>query len=89
MLGAGARPLRRTGPPLDDEPARVLAAVDAGATNADTVAAAIDVPAGRVAAALARLELFGYVAATPIGTFTRTLLAVDAHDERRLGSTDG
>jgi DNA processing protein len=75
MLGAGARPLQRTGPPLDDALARVLAAVEAGATNADAVATVIDAPAGRVAAALARLELLGYVAATPIGTFTRTLLA--------------
>jgi DNA processing protein len=41
MLGAGARSLRRTGPPLDPELAVVLAAVEAGATNADAVAAAI------------------------------------------------
>jgi len=94
MLGAGARPLQRTGPPLDAEQAAVLAAVEAGATSADAVAAAIGSASGgtepdagpadataaalaarRASVALARLELLGYVAATPIGTFTRTLLA--------------
>jgi DNA processing protein len=44
MLGAGARSLQRTGPPLDDELATILAAVEAGATNADAVAAAIGSP---------------------------------------------
>jgi DNA processing protein len=84
MLGAGAKPLLRTGPPLDDELATVLAAVEAGATSADAVAAAIasasaaDLPARRASAALTRLELLGYIAATPVGTFTRTLLAIDA-----------
>ncbi len=74
MLGAGATRLQRTGPPLDAEPAAVLAAVDGGATTADAVAAARDLPAARASAALARLELLGYLAATPVGTFTRTLL---------------
>jgi DNA processing protein len=46
--------------------------------SADAVAAALDLSAGRVAAALARLELLGYLAATPVGTFTRTLLAAPA-----------
>ena len=75
MLGAGARPLQRTGPPLDPGLAKVLAAVEAGATNADAVATAIDLPPGGAAAALARLELLGYLSTTPIGTVTRTLLA--------------
>jgi DNA processing protein len=81
MLGAGVRPFRRTGRPLDDELATVLAAVEAlagasdGSVTADAVAAAGELPAGHVAAALARLELLGYLATTPIGTFTRTLLA--------------
>jgi DNA processing protein len=85
MLGAGARSVERTGPPLDDELATVLAAVEAGATNADAVVAAIGppgpaasaggLPARRASVALARLELLGYVAATPVGTFTRTLLS--------------
>ncbi|HVV91557.1 MAG TPA: DNA-processing protein DprA [Solirubrobacterales bacterium] len=83
MLGAGARPPRRTGPPPGPEEAAVLAAVESLATpgsrpavaTADAIAATTDLPAGRVAAALARLELLGYLAATPTGTFTRTLLA--------------
>jgi len=102
MLGAGVRPLQRTGPALDEELATVLAAVEGGATNANAVAAAIeaaeravtdgvdsapsDLSAGadpprselaarRASAGLARLELLGYVAATPIGTVTRTLLS--------------
>jgi DNA processing protein len=90
MLGAGATRLQRTGPALDPELARVLAAVDAGATTADAVveamdpradgarAAAPEPPAARASAALARLELLGYLAATPVGTFTRTLLVAPA-----------
>jgi DNA processing protein len=96
MLGAGARPLQRTGPPLDAELLAVLIAVETGAATAgkatgtdgplgpsgplglavtaDAVAAAADLPPGRAAAALTRLELLGYVSATSIGTFTRTLL---------------
>jgi DNA processing protein len=97
MLGAGVRPVQRTGPPLDAGQAAVLLAVESGATTVsgpagtmaarptsgalgttvtvDAVAAATGLPPGRAAAALARLELLGYVAATPIGTFARTLLA--------------
>ena len=43
--------------------------------TADAVAAALDLSPGRASAALARLELLGYLAATPVGTLTRTLLA--------------
>jgi DNA processing protein len=78
MLGAGAAHRIRTGPPLDPELAVVLAAVEAGATSADQVAAALDLSAGSASVALARLELLGYLAPTPIGTFTRTLLAAPA-----------
>jgi DNA processing protein len=68
MLGAGATRLQRIGPPLTPELAAVLAAVDSGSGDA------IDLPAGRASAALARLEMLGYLAPTAIGTFTRTLL---------------
>jgi DNA processing protein len=65
MLGAGATRLQRIGPALTPELASVLAAVESGA---------VDLPAARASAALARLELLGYLAPTAIGTFTRTLL---------------
>jgi DNA processing protein len=87
MLGAGAKPLRRLGPVLDEELASVLAAVEAGATNADAVATAIgagDLAARRASVALARLELLGYLAPTSIGTFTRTLLTAPATTVARL-----
>ncbi|MBS1889062.1 MAG: DNA-protecting protein DprA [Actinobacteria bacterium] len=83
MLGAGVRPLERSGPPLDAEQAAVLAAVEsvaavdgsgAGAVTADAIAAATGLGAAQAAASLTRLELLGYVAPTAIGTFTRTLL---------------
>jgi DNA processing protein len=85
MLGAGASRLVRTGPPLDQDLAAVLAVVDAGAMSADAVAAALDLSAPRTAAALARLDLLGYLTATPVGAFVRTLLAPPAH----LRSIDG
>ncbi len=75
MLGAGARPPARTGPPLDQGAAAVLAAVEGGAATADAVAAETGLTGAEAAASLTRLELLGYVAATPIGTFARTLLA--------------
>ncbi|HVX33134.1 MAG TPA: DNA-processing protein DprA [Solirubrobacterales bacterium] len=94
MLGPGAAPVRPTGPPLEEELAVVLAAVEAGAVSADAVAAALgsvggataegdasapgDQAARRASVALARLELLGYLTATPTGTFTRTLLAAPA-----------
>ena len=105
MLGAGARPLQRTGPPLDaragDGPRRGRGrrdqrrrgrrrdrisdgAASEGADSADAPSAAADLPAGRASVALARLELLGYVAATPIGTFTRTLLAAPSTTVARL-----
>jgi DNA processing protein len=74
MLGAGAERLVRAGPPLGPELAAVLAAVETSDGSADGVAAASDLTAGRASAALARLELLGYLAPTAIGTFTRTLL---------------
>lgn len=70
LLGAGATRLQRFGPPLDPELAAVLAAVEAGAASGDS----LDLPAARASAAFTRLELLGYLAATPVGTFTRTLL---------------
>jgi DNA processing protein len=97
MLGAGVTRLQRIGPPLTPELASVLAAVEGATTpaadarssaaddpavGADAVAA-LDLPAGRASAALARLELLGYLAPTAIGTFTRTLLVPPSNHAER------
>jgi DNA processing protein len=74
MLGAGARRLERSGPPLDPGLAAVLAAVEGGAATCDAVAAALDLAGAEAAAALARLELLGYVTCSTVGAYSRTLL---------------
>ena len=76
MLGPGATRLERFGPPLDPGLAAVLAAVDAGESSCDGVAAALGLPGPEIAAALARLELLGYVSCSPMGVYSRTLQAV-------------
>jgi DNA processing protein len=75
MLGAGAQRLERTGPSLAPDLAAVLAAVDAGATSCDAVATTVDLSGPGAAAALARLELLGYVTCSQLGNYSRTLLA--------------
>ncbi|HSS32422.1 MAG TPA: DNA-processing protein DprA [Solirubrobacterales bacterium] len=75
MLGAGAQRLERSGSALDPALATVLAAVDAGASSCDAVATAAELPGSEAAAALARLELLGYVTCSQLGTYSRTLLA--------------
>jgi DNA processing protein len=74
MLGAGARQLDRSGPPLDPALAAVLAAVESGAGTCDAVAAALGLSGAEAATALARLELHGYVACSTMGAYSRTLL---------------
>jgi DNA processing protein len=74
MLGAGARPLERCGPALEPAQRKVLGAVEAGAGTCDGVAAALALSGAEAAAALARLELLGYLACSPLGAYTRTLL---------------
>ena len=74
MLGPGAKPLERSGAALDPGLAAVLAAVDAGESSCDGVAAALDLPGAEVAAAMARLELLGYVTCSAMGLYSRTLL---------------
>jgi DNA processing protein len=76
MLGPGAVPLRRAGAALDAEHIAVLAAVDAGESSCDGVAAALDLDAAAASAALARLELLGYVTCSTMGLYSRTLLQV-------------
>lgn len=74
MLGAGAKRVERTGPALDARLAEALAAVEAGESSCDAVAAALGLSGPDVAAALARLELLGYVACSSVGLYSRTLL---------------
>jgi DNA processing protein len=70
LLGAGALNAERIGPALDGECLRALAAVDV-ATSLDAVAAASGLDGARVAVALARLELLGYVR-VEVGRYART-----------------
>lgn len=74
MLGPGTRRVDRAGVALDPDLAAVLAAVEAGEASCDGVAAALGLSGGDAAAALSRLELLGYLACSPLGVYSRTLL---------------
>jgi DNA processing protein len=74
MLGAGAKRLDRSGPALDQALADVLTAVEMGESSCDGVAAALGLSGPDAAAALARLELLGYVTCSTVGMYSRTLL---------------
>jgi DNA processing protein len=73
MLGAGVKRIERGGPALDQALAEVLAAVEAGESSCDGVAAALGLSGPAAAAALARLELLGYVTCSTMGLYSRTL----------------
>lgn len=75
MLGPGRR-LERPDPlaALDPELQTVLAAVEAGESTCDAVAAATGLSGGSAAAALARLELLGFLSCSSLGTYSRTLV---------------
>jgi DNA processing protein len=75
MLGAGAKRLDRAGPTLDQSLADALAAVEMGASSCDGVAAALGLSGPAAAAALARLELLGYITCSTVGIYSRTLLS--------------
>jgi DNA processing protein len=77
MLGPGAQRIARSGAPLDPGLATVLAAVDAGESSCDGVAAALGLPGPEIAAALARLEGLGYVSCSAMGLYSRTLLQLN------------
>jgi DNA processing protein len=74
MLGPGAKRIERVGAALDPRLAAVLAAVEMGEGGCDGVAAAIGLSGPDTAAALARLELLGYVTCSTMGAYSRTLL---------------
>src|SRR3954451_8788769 len=61
MLGVGVKRIDRDGPRLDRDLADVLAAIEMGESSCDGVAAALGLSGADAAAALARLELLGYL----------------------------
>ena len=66
MLGPGAQAARaRAARASTRDLAAVLAAVEAGESSCDAVAAALGLSGPEAAAALARLELLGYVTCSP------------------------
>lgn len=74
MLGPGRKQLERRGPQLDHALEAVLAAVESGNSSCDAVANATGLPGPAAAAALARLELLGYLTCSNVGTYSRTLM---------------
>lgn len=74
MLGPGRAKIERPGPDLDPDLEAALAAVEAGESSCDAVATASGLSGPRAAAALARLELLGYLTCSSVGTYSRTLL---------------
>jgi len=85
LLGAGVLDRRRMtealpGPSLDEELAIVLDMVELGATGADAIARASDIPVGEAASALTRLELAGYLTRDSTGRYHRTPVAQPVAD---------
>jgi DNA processing protein len=71
MLGPGRQPQLRRLPQLEPDLAAALAAVEAGESTCDGVAAAVGLTGSEAAAALSRLELLGLVSCSHLGTYTR------------------
>jgi DNA processing protein len=74
MLGPGRKQLDRGGPDLDPRLASVLAAVEAGESTCDGVAAVAGLSGPAAATSLAHLELLGYLTCSSVGIYSRTLL---------------
>lgn len=74
LLGPGQAEVRGQGPPLEATLRQVLAQVERGHATCDAVAMATREPPGAVAAALARLELLGYLTCDGTGRCSRTTL---------------
>jgi DNA processing protein len=75
MLGPGRRPPAPSGPDLAPELEAVLAAVEAGESTCDAVATATGLSGPVAATALSRLEQFGYLRCSNVGSYTRTLMS--------------
>jgi DNA processing protein len=74
MLGPGRRPINHLAPSLDPPLEAVLAAVEAGESTCDAVAAFAGLSGPIASSALSRLELLGYLNCSAMGTYERTLL---------------
>lgn len=76
MLGPGGRPLARpdTTAGLAPDLQAALAAVEAGESTCDAVATTSGLSGPAAAAALARLELLGYLTCSSLGIYSRTLV---------------
>ncbi len=74
MLGPGRKQLEPKAPTLDPDLEAALAAVESGHSSCDAVATATGLSAATTAAALARLELLGYLTCSNVGTYSRTLV---------------
>lgn len=72
MLGPGRRLERSPAPALEPDLLTALAAVEAGEVTCDGIAAATGLSGPAAAAALARLELLGYLEVSKMGTYTRS-----------------
>lgn len=75
MLGPGHKQIEQPIPTLDPNLEAALTAVESGHSSCDAVATATGLEAPTAAAALARLELLGYLTCSSVGTYSRTLLA--------------
>lgn len=73
MLGPGRERIEHRAPDLEPELEAVLAAVEAGESTCDGVAAATGLSGAAAATALSRLELLGYLTCSNLGTYLRTL----------------
>ena len=74
LLGPGAPTEPRCGPPLEPGMAAVLDRVEAGDRDADSLAVAAGQDGGAAMAALAQLELLGYLRRSFGGIYSRTSL---------------
>jgi DNA processing protein len=74
LLGVGVEAVRRCGPPLEPDLARVAGAVELGSRTCDAVALALGASPEATAVALAQLELLGYLRADAGGRYSRSAL---------------
>ena len=74
LLGPGRPAVEQVGPPLDPAAAAALDQLERGLVSADAIASGSGREASEVAAALARLELYGYAERDIAGRWWRTTL---------------